>query len=435
MKQKNLVLMVVAVGCGLGAAFLTSQMSAKQPPPVEQVEVLVASKDLPAMTLITAEDLPKVTRRKAFPKAAVPPRVVDVDSDLVGKRLGRGLAADEPFNPADLVKGLIDPPPGYDTYTLPIGAVQAVAGFVSPGCRVDVLGTVRLRNQIRVLPILVNMLVLAVDTKTQYPKEGAFLTVNTVSFAVDRKQALLIKLAQARSCDMSLLLRNPDEASNELDKQYKIDTVIKLLQDEESKAEVADGEGRSRKAEPQPELAPPPTPRPETVRVPVAAADLPPGTPLTADLLADPKAFAARELPKEVAADAVADYGPYLGQTLRTGLGKGQWATPGLIGPAAPKGVVKDEFAPPKEPPAPPPAAKEPPKPAPKPAPRPTHDVALHTPSGSKVFRYEEVRPGEWRLLGEVRPTAPAPAAMPPAEAAKPDAPKPDAPKPDRRID
>ena len=29
MKQKNIVLMVVAVGCGLVAAFLTSKMSAK----------------------------------------------------------------------------------------------------------------------------------------------------------------------------------------------------------------------------------------------------------------------------------------------------------------------------------------------------------------------------------------------------------------------
>lgn len=431
MKQKNLVLMVVAVGCGLGAAFLTSQMSAKQPPPAEQVEVLVASKDLPAMTLITAEDLPKVTRRKAFPKGAAPPKVVEVDADLVGKRLGRGVAADEPFHPGDLVKGLIDPPPGYDTYTLPIGAVQAVAGFVAPGSRVDVLATLRLRNQIRVLPILVNMLVLAVDTKTQYPKEGAFQTVNTVSFAVDRKQALLIKLAQARSCDMSLLLRNPDESGNEHDKQYKIDTVIKLLQDEESKAEVADGEGRVRKAEPPPpEPAPPPTPKAETVRVPVAVADIPAGTPLTADLLADPRAFAARELPREVAADAVADFAPYLGQTFRTGLGKGQWATPGLIGPAAPKGTVKDEFAPPKEPPPPPPAAKEPPKPAPKPAAKPTHDVHVHTSSGTRVYRYEEVRPGEWRLRGEVKP------AVPPANPAAATEPtKPETPKTDRRID
>ena len=35
MKQKNLILMVVAVGCGLVAAFLTTQINAK--PKVEKV--------------------------------------------------------------------------------------------------------------------------------------------------------------------------------------------------------------------------------------------------------------------------------------------------------------------------------------------------------------------------------------------------------------
>ena len=54
MKQKNVILMVVAVGCGLVAAFLTSQMSGKT---VDQVEVVVASRDLAVGTTLTAEDL------------------------------------------------------------------------------------------------------------------------------------------------------------------------------------------------------------------------------------------------------------------------------------------------------------------------------------------------------------------------------------------
>ena len=39
MKQKNLILMVVAVGCGLVAAFLTTQMNAK--PKVETLEATI----------------------------------------------------------------------------------------------------------------------------------------------------------------------------------------------------------------------------------------------------------------------------------------------------------------------------------------------------------------------------------------------------------
>jgi pilus assembly protein CpaB len=44
MAQRNLLLMVVAVGCGLGAAFLTTRISAE--PKIEQIEVFVAAKNI-----------------------------------------------------------------------------------------------------------------------------------------------------------------------------------------------------------------------------------------------------------------------------------------------------------------------------------------------------------------------------------------------------
>ena len=44
MKQKNLILLVVAVGCGLLAAFLTTQMSAKGGPTAEQAERMLRDK-------------------------------------------------------------------------------------------------------------------------------------------------------------------------------------------------------------------------------------------------------------------------------------------------------------------------------------------------------------------------------------------------------
>ena len=33
-----------------------------------------------------------------------------------------------------------------------------------------------------------------------------------------------------------------------------------------------------------------------------------------------------------------------------------------------------------------------------------TRDVAIHTATGTKHFRYEEVAEGEWKLQGEVNP-------------------------------
>lgn len=440
MKQKNLVLMVVAVGCGLAAAFLTSRMSAKTPV-VETVDLLVAAQDLPVGTVLTKDKLPKMVTKKAVSRDAVPAKAVESQDELSDKRLSRPLRAGEAFTPADLLEGAaIKIPPGKRMATLPVTAVQAAAGFVGPGSRVDVLASVKLKSQVRAFPILVDMLILAVNAEVAPSKDGAFQTVSMVSFAVDQKQALLIKLAQARSCDLSLLLRNPDDADTENDREYEIDAVIKLLQDEEKKAVLREGEDRT---DEPPAPAPAPAPKVETVSVPVAVADIPAGTLLTADLFADPKAFGAKELPKELAADAVADFAPFLGQTFKTGLGKGQWATAGLIGPADPKPGVKDAFTPPKEaapkdpppvkePSAKPPVAKAPPPPVKVGPARRTHEVAVHTASGTRVYRYEEVSPGQWRSLGEVAPkAAPAPADAPADKPAPSDAPPADA----RRVD
>jgi Flp pilus assembly protein CpaB len=105
MKQKNVILMVVAVGCGLVAAFLTSQMSAKSN--VEQVEVLVAAKDLPVGTTLTREDLSndKMVKIRKMPKDGLPPAYVISREELIDKRLSRPVRAEETFNPQDLLKG------------------------------------------------------------------------------------------------------------------------------------------------------------------------------------------------------------------------------------------------------------------------------------------------------------------------------------------
>src|SRR3954468_3521706 len=122
MKQKNLVLMVVAVGCGLVAAFLTSQMSARSAA-VEQVEVIVAAKDLPVGTLLSKEELKTAVKTKKVPKDGLPPAFVTALNALADKRLSRAVRTEETFNPADLSKGgVITLPPGMDMISLQIGA-------------------------------------------------------------------------------------------------------------------------------------------------------------------------------------------------------------------------------------------------------------------------------------------------------------------------
>jgi Flp pilus assembly protein CpaB len=448
MKQKNVILMVVAVGCGLVAAFLTSQMNAKGQ--VEQIDVLVAAKDLPVGTVISKDDVDKYVKVKRMPKDGLPPAFVTEKEQLVDKRLSRPLHAEETFNPQDLLKGgAITLPPGYGMVSLPVGVGQAAAGFVGPGSRVDVLATLRLSNRLHSFPLLVNMLVVAVNTQTTIDagNGGAFPNLSMVSFAVKEKEALLLSLAKTRGCNLELLLRHP-ETSDPNQANDKLDDVIKLLSDERTgeKAEIINGEDkgkqpRSADPEKQPDLAKTPEfgkpevvkqpdavakkPEPEatpvapaptiaTVKVLVAKQDIAPNTLITNDLVAE--AFEWKELPKDYASDAVTDFGDAVGKAFRTGVAKSQWVTRAMLGDQTSKVAPRDEFAIPK------PAAEEPAKPEVKPevVQHNFHDVAVHTASGTVIHRYEEYEPGKWKKVAELNQAQAAKTR--PAEGTKPNA-------------
>lgn len=407
MKQKNLILMAVAVGCGLVAAVLTARMNAG-PAKVEKVAVLVPAKDMAVGTMITKEDLAegKLFVRKEMPKDGLPPGIVESEEELVDSRIGRNYAAGEPIKKIDLKKGaVVSIPPGMQMIAQPFSVPQAVAGFVTPGCRVDILGVVRVGNKIVAMPILVNMLILAVDANTQLPKEsGTFGNLSTVSFAVGQKQALVLQLARARGCDMTLLLRKQDEPLQPGDKDYDIDDVIKRLQDNNNGVDVTTSHeggpsGSGYVAEPK-------KPEAEVEQVLVATEDIAPNTEITPDLIAK---FETKELPKGLA-DGAINPKDQIGKFLKTGLGKGQWITGSVVGEEVVKPTPRDDGSPkagtPTAPVAPPVTVK-----------RNFHDVNLVTATGRKTFRYEEVKPGEWKLIGEVSPSArtaePAPAPTP----------------------
>jgi Flp pilus assembly protein CpaB len=407
MKQKNLVLMVVAVGCGLVAAFLTSQMSARTSQ-VETQDVIVATKDLPVGMMITKDELPKVIKHKKVPKDGLPPGIVETEDELLDKRLSRAIRAEETINKADLTKGgFVTIPPGMHLLTLQLDVARAAAGFAGPGSHVDILASLRLDNKLTAMPILVNMLVLAVDGHTTYQKDGVFQSLSTVSFAANRKQGLVLELAKARGCQMSLLLRNPEDKLTELDQAYDIDRIIRLLSDEKNPVQVeADGgdtvrakggkkgDGDKKTTDDGSADVPAPRPKQEMVKVPCAVTDIKPGTEITKDLINDPAVFGTRELPKDFAEDAVTDLTPFVGEHLKNGLGKGQWVTKGLVGGAEPKPSPRDSFNPDKGGSAAKPAAPR----------RNYRDVTVHTTTDTKVYRYEEVEPGRWRSVGEVRP-------------------------------
>jgi len=323
MKQKNLILMVVAVGCGLVAAVLTSQMSAK--PKVETVHVIVAARDLPVGTLFTKEDLPKMVKTKQLPKDAVPPEYVQTHEDLLEKRLSRPIRADESFNPKDLNKGsIVTLPPGMDMMTVAMGMSEAVAGFVTPGSKVDILATRNSGNKKVAFPLLVDMLVVAVDQTTGLPeKGGTFAALNTVSFAVDRDQALLLQLARSSGCTLALVLRHQGN-TNEKDENWNAEDVLSFLQNPDKPFDTIIGRN-PRKKEKAPEVVAPP--KVETVQLPVATEDIAAGTALTKDVIAK---FKKTEVSGKAPANAVLDLDLVEGKVLQHSIAANQWLPPGL---------------------------------------------------------------------------------------------------------
>jgi Flp pilus assembly protein CpaB len=397
MKQKNLILMVVAVGCGLVAAFLTTQINAK--PKIEQVEVWVAKKDLPVGTTLTEKELHNYAMKKPIAKQALPASFVVDEKELIDKRITRPFTKEEPFVPSALAKhGVITLPEGKDMASLPMNVTNGVAGFVGPGSKVDVLATVKLGNKLEAFPLLIDMLVLAVDTHTSYDNQkGVFPNMSTVSFAVTQEEALLLQLAQRRDCHLSLLLRHPGKP---VDPTYDIKKIKKLLEDERHPTKLVTfekGADQPPPAEPAPKL--------EMTKVLVATVDIPANTDITRDLIE--QRFVEREVPKEMADGVITDFTPHLAKVFKTGVARGQWVTEGMIGLPVPKPAPQDHQIdnPPKPEPKDTVKPVEPVRPsAPPLVSRRTHDIYGHTASGTVIYRYEEVNPGEWKLKATLTP-------------------------------
>jgi Flp pilus assembly protein CpaB len=268
---RNGVVVVLLVIVGTATAGWV--VIARPRPAPETVEVLVAAKDLPVGTMLILDDLvgDTVVKVKKVHRGELPPAFVSNRIDLVDKKLSRPVRAGEMFNPQDLNRGgAITLPEGYGMVSLQVGGGNA--RFVGPGSRVNVYAIVRNGNKLYAFQLLVNMLVVAVDTVWNYDNVGA--TRCTVSFAVTEKQALILALAKKMDCHLELMLR-PPSGTLDSDKDYDIDKVLKILSDDRRATGPPPGplpydEPREGPASaPQP-LETAPAPRPVVVPIPPA---------------------------------------------------------------------------------------------------------------------------------------------------------------------
>lgn len=223
MRPKSLLLLALALGCGLVASIGISQVMDKNAqnrgPALETAPIYVA---LHNINLGDPIDSSMVSLME-WPKDKIPPGAITQLEDLEGRRPRTNIIEGEPMLDAKLLAQgeYADPiaqiPDGYRLSTISVNAEKSAAGLLSPGDRVDVQLFVN-RNERAGIDspmtkvILQNIRVYAVEQAVQRSAEGgdARTIPKTVSLVTTPEQASKLDLAQNLG-ELSLIPRNPND--------------------------------------------------------------------------------------------------------------------------------------------------------------------------------------------------------------------------------
>lgn len=219
MNRRLLTILLIAFAIALGCSYVVYRMvgnrimaAAAQP---RATNVLVAANDVKLGSILKSSDLTTTQIVGALPKGAVvkPENAIGrgvlsdiyqgepiLESRLAAPGSGGGLAA--------TIRS------GMRACAVKVDEVVGVAGFVTPGMRVDVLisgnppGTTNVNEGPKVKTLLQNIEVLSAGTDIQKDNEGKPQQVQVVNLLVSPEQAELLSLA-SNETKIQLVLRNP----------------------------------------------------------------------------------------------------------------------------------------------------------------------------------------------------------------------------------
>jgi pilus assembly protein CpaB len=211
MKSKTFVMMFLAIGCGLVAAYLTARISAKQATPDTQ-PVLVAKEKINAGQVIKEPE--KLFVVMSYPTGSTPNAISNFD-DLKNKIVNKTVQAGQWLTPDDITGNFgIELPKGYYAMAVKVDATSAASGFILPKSRVNVVATIKasgMQGRPKVVTILQDVLVLAMDTTAVRPEDKmAFGQVNNALLAVKPADSQKLALAQSMG-EIRLVLRSHDD--------------------------------------------------------------------------------------------------------------------------------------------------------------------------------------------------------------------------------
>jgi pilus assembly protein CpaB len=261
MKPKTLILMVVAIVCGLAASYMTSRLIAErstEKSDEEKVAILVAKQNLATGYLIKEPE--KMFEEKLYTKGEEPKKAIRTIDQLIDRRLNKPVNAEQFVTAEDLVSKEQDGlsgvmKAGMRAVGLKVNVDSAVAGFVLPHCRIDIISVMR-RNENETYSkiILQNVLVLAVDQTPLRPDDKPAMVASTVTVQVTPAQAEALSLASDLG-SLRLILRSFGDEEKVATRGV---TPKSLLQ-------ADNGEAKEPEPPPPPKPAPAPAPAPVVV--------------------------------------------------------------------------------------------------------------------------------------------------------------------------
>ncbi len=222
MNTRTIIVALLAVTCGLSAAWGVSQLrrgSAVEVKP-DTAPIVVATTEIPRGRMVGSADV-KICQ---WPKALVPQDTLTRLEDALDRAAVVQILAGEPLFDAKLAaqdagRGLAALiPKGMRAYTIRASRVASnVAGFILPGNRVDVLLSLKGRHNDgtgggSTTTLLQAVEIMAVDQQLDAPADNKVDPdgMRSVTLLVTPEQASLLDLGQSVG-QLTLSLRNPED--------------------------------------------------------------------------------------------------------------------------------------------------------------------------------------------------------------------------------
>lgn len=262
MRPKSILLLILALGCGLVASIGITQVMAKRdgtaPSGGETVPILVALDNIPVKAPLT----PQVLKLEEWPKDKVPQGAVTKIEDVEGRRTRAPIYPGEAILESKLFeKGSSDGgismiiPKGYRLISVKVDSVSGAGGMILPGDRVDLAVSLR-ADHTKGIPaattktFLQDIKVLAVNDQFQMDpsNDEKSITAKTVSLQVTPKQAQDIMVC-SEAGKIQLVMRSPDEKEQT---QVAASTLDDILNRSRKDGSSREKESPVEKPQPQP---------------------------------------------------------------------------------------------------------------------------------------------------------------------------------------